>query len=357
MVLFFTNPDRYNGDWLSTLFDNAGAFAGDTGVPDVRSDGENSRPAFTSTGGNSLLEWHADKPYSTLQIHPLANDFRMGGRFLFESWPADPICILGVAAFQGSVQVCATVNPDGTLSIWRGVPGDVDATELKASTATLSLDTFYKLGFIGKVAQAGGMAEIWNGTSRFLTVPNDNTELQENFFWNGWVWGLVEDSAVNHIYGGDSYGHLLATGPAPEKIVASQYPRANGSQVGWTANTGVMYAAVDDGSPDGDITRVEALVSGQRFSVLQSATDALGTVYAMQDTVLVKNLVDDGTPLGMQFMNVDAGGLRTYGVIGIEDSDEYVARRRVYYQRQDDGEAMTPDYADGREPGVEVVVG
>lgn len=360
MVLLFDNPDRMSGLYLPKVYDHCGAFSGDTGTPDVRPDGENSRPAFTSTGGNSLLGHHAGKPNEP-GVNGGNARFVSQARFLWEAWPADPIAILGPLAFQGSVQNSAVINPDGTMSIYRGLPGA--GTELKAGVTALNLNTIYRIGYFTQVKSIGGMAEIWidtgSGQSRFLTYPTtetSNTEEQAGFFWNGGFLGLVEDCAVNHFLYGDDYGHLLGSGPDLDLEVLTQYAVATGSQIGWTPNsTYTIAGAVDDGTPDGDTSRVSSQNNGERFTVRMSDPGRSGDVLAMQDTALVKNMGPD-SPFGFQFLNGDASGLRTYGVNGVPSDGSYHGYRRLYYQRPDNGETITVDYATDRETGLELVV-
>lgn len=360
MVLHFDNPDRMSGLYLPKLYDHCTSYPGGSGTPDVRPDGESSRPAFTATGGDALLGHHVGKPGEP-GVNGGGASFVSQGRFLWEAWPADPVAILGPLAFQGSGQNSAVINPDGTMSIYRGIPGA--GTEIKAGVTALSLDTVYRIGYFTKVKKIGGFAEIWidtgSGQSRFLTYPvteTSDTEYQEGFFWDGGLLGLVDDCAVNHWLFGDDYGHLLGTGPELDLEVLTQYAARTGSQFGWTPNTGSIPTAVDDPTPDGDATRVSAQNNGERFTVGMSTPGRTTEVLALQDTVLVKNMGPD-SPFGYRWLNVDSAGLRSFPtVIGVPSDGEYHGARHLYYQRVDNGQAMSTDYATEREAGLELVV-
>ena len=287
MLLFAHNPDYYNTATLPYYWEFV-----DTGSPSgtagVRADGYLGRPALTSTGGHSyVIHW----PHWPPITDPGGKrEWRMGGRFRFESYPASPTMIMAANGWDGGFECQLVLNPDGTLSIYRG-----DLTEEIAgpSTAVLALDTTYKLGFKGYAARVGGKAEAyWNVGAlpvRVLSVQgNTASDGDHPVTWDACTYGLVEDSAVNHVYAIDSYGFL--NNLYPSLITKVLYPASNGSAIEWVPNTGTVPAALDDTVPDMDTTRIHADVDNAAYTV---AVDTLPTTYgiiAVQQTALVKNL-------------------------------------------------------------------
>ena len=257
----------------------------------------------------------------------------MGARFLFEAYPIAPVFIMAVVNVIGEIQLSVALNPDGTLSVYRGNL----ATELAVANRVLSLDTFYRIGFRGKVDRLTGTAEILLNRTAIARAPIGNTAESDVIPWAGCVWGLPEDCAVNHWYCGDAFGHhpdLL-----PDLIVKALFPLTTTGVDQWDSNSGPSPFAIDDPVQDGDITRLDA--SSDQDAFLVGLTDLVESpaIYAAQAVGLVKNTESD-VP-AFRFLH----GFNDLIVEGDVDwavpMSDYTVRRAMYWQSADGGEGWT----------------
>ncbi len=282
MILYGDNPDRFDTDTLPYYFDQVGSNDGSPApVPGVRADGYLGRPALTGVGGHAFVGIYPRLP----DINPLSlHQGFMGGRFLFESFPADPRFLFAFVTGGGQIQIMAVINPDGSLSIYRGFY----AEELKGTVATLSTDQFYRLGFSATMLQSNGRATIYNGLTPLLTFSGltANTEENPGFGWGGVVWGLPENCALSHYYVGDVFG-------TQQKIVPGFYADVRtvidaGAFVDWLPTAGTYESVLNVAPPD-FINTVQADVDLQRYSAQMDPIDNAGPFYGVQSTQLVRN--------------------------------------------------------------------
>ena len=285
MILFGDNPDRYDTDTLPYYWDQAGTNYSPGGTPGVRADGYLGRPALTGIGGHAFVGIYPRLP----DINP-GSKFKgfTGGRYLFESFPAEPEYLFAFVTGGGQIQIMAVINPDGSLSIYRGF----FAEELKGTVAPLSTDQFYRLGFTATMASSNGTATIWNGTTRLLTFAGltADTEEFEGFGWGGVVWGLPENCALSHYYVGDVFGTQPSIVPGFYADIRTV--TGAGSFVDWLPTAGT-YPTVLNVAPPDFINRLQADTDLQRFSAEMDAITNRGPFYGVQSTQLVRNGFSD----------------------------------------------------------------
>jgi hypothetical protein len=340
VILFAHNPDYYLTANIAIYWDDVGG----PGTPAVRADGYDGRPGLTGSGDHAYVRKYAGT-MGAPPIHPVGNEFRVGGRYLFESLPASPTGFISVINAIGVPNVQVVLNPDGTLSIYRGVD------EIKASATVLDLDTFYRIGFKGAVRRTGGYAEIYiNGV--LLTRFNGNTASTDVVQWDGIEFGLIEDSAVSHVYFGDNSGFL--TDLIPGLITKVIQPSADGTFEELTPSSGDdAFQMVDDSNPDGDTTTIDAADVGDRGTFTHDTLSATERIYAVQPTAVVK-AADDGP--GMRHIVVlDGAPYPGLGSTVHAPSTSYVACREMIYHLPDNGNAWSDDAVNAREYGVETV--
>ncbi len=207
----------------------------------------------------------------------------MGGRYLFESFPADPVFLHAVVTSGGEIELMSVLNPDGTLSIYRGFYVE----EIKGPTAApLLTDTFYRLGFTWFLDPTNGVARIWNGSSVLLGLANGATE-PSGFPWSGIVWGLPENCALSHYYWGDNYGHQPTI--IPSFFVRNLTVDSDGAFQEWPATAGSRADVLNVAPPD-FLETLQAPANLARFSQKMATLPSVNTIYLTQTTALVRNV-------------------------------------------------------------------
>ncbi len=281
MILYGDNPDQFDTDTLPYYFDQAGTAESPGGTPGVRADGYLGRPALTGIDGHAFVGIYPRLP----DINPASLDKGFtGGRYLFESFPASPQFLFAYVTGGGQIQIMSVINPDGSLSIYRGFY----AEELKGTVAVLNTDQFYRLGFTATLAQSNGTATIWDGNNRLLTFSGltANTEEFAGFGWRGVVWGLPENCALSHYYVGDVFGTQRTIVPGFYADIHTV--SAAGVFQDWIPTAGT-YPDVLNVAPPDFIERLQATIDRQRFSAQMTAITNSGPFYGVQSTQLVRN--------------------------------------------------------------------
>ncbi len=287
MLVFAHNPDYYNTATIGYYWEYVAGYGSPGGTPGVRADGYLGRNALTSTGGHSQAI-HIPR-YPPIAENNGRREWRLGCRYRFEdAFPADFPPLLTAHDANGDAQCQLVINPDGTLSIYRG-----DLTEEIAgpSTTALALDTTYRLGFRGYADRSAGYADAWIGGTRILRANGNTGRDGDRVEWSMCGYGLVEGCAVNHVYAIDSWGYL--NNLMPSLLVKVVYPDANGSLTDWEANTGTVPTAIDDAVPDLDTTRIGVYADQDAYTVAMEALEETAGIIAVQQTALVKNIITD----------------------------------------------------------------
>ncbi len=345
MLLFFHNPDAYTTGNLPLYWTGNATYGSAGGTPGVRADGYLGRPALTGVGGYGWVRFMPVNP----SIHPVGHDFRAGGRFLFESAPPSTQNIILVKNLVGSDdQISVALNTDMTLSIFRG------ASEIQTSNQVLALDTFYRIGFKGTVRRAGGTAEAWLGSTPIMKFAGD-TAAVDPVDWGGVEFGLVEDSAVNHIYIGDQFGHHPDL--IPGLLVKYVQPDGDGTFNQFTPDGAATIAeALDDADTDEDTTTAQAFAAGVRATMSMDDLDATAIIYAIQPTMVARTASQSGP--SVRHITIAEGGAPLPGYADVRHvlTGDYATYREMMYYKPEDGFGFYRDEFNAREFGVEAML-
>lgn len=217
--------------------------------------------------------------------------FATGCRFLVSDYPSVATVILAVTDAAGDIQASVVLNTDGTLSAYRG---DASGAELVTAAGTLTLDTFYDLGFKGEINAATGAVEIWLGESGdvetwtvYARIDAVNTQGGATSDWVGLYVGSTDETVTCHLYARNGAG--AATDLMPGWLVTVKFPTATGFLTDMLPNTGTRHEAIDDAVADDDTTYIYATDSGQSFSVeMDDLTSAFG-ILALDSVATVQN--------------------------------------------------------------------
>jgi hypothetical protein len=344
MLLGIDNPDYYDTATLPRYWWTE-KYESPEGTPAVRADGYGGAAALTAEDGAwTSVQQMPVRP----AVHPIAASQSggwLGARYLFEAYPDDPVMLFAMLAQDFSVQVSVSLNPDGSLSIWRGPM----TTELATSNTILPLDTFHRLWFKANVNSASGFAEV--GLNRTVIRRfSGNTRQDAGATLQGFLFGLPSDCAASHLYWGDIAG--FQPEPLPALLVRNQFPASDGTLQDWIpTGAGTMAEAIDDTVPDDDATRIDSALVGDAFTVHVDTLADAPLIYAVQSTVMIKKASED-TNEAFRFLTMRNGivgegqdaGFTTDPPGLIRDWDliaTYEGRRSIYHITPVDFQAWT----------------
>lgn len=280
MLLWLHNPDFYATADLSRVWSEAHA---DAIV--VSGDGYDGKNGLSASDTDAYVV-----KYLRGSDHA---GFAVGCRIRVDTLPAAAQMLLGVVEGNGTVQVCVSLNTDGTLSVWRGAM----TTLLATSTETVTIGTDHRLGFKGRVSLSTGEAEVHLDSTRdvenpIIQISDVNTEETDHGAWQGLLVGLTTDVVMSHMYALDGSGTV--TGLLHDLYVKTAFPAEDGDRAEWDPNTGTLPEAIDDPTPDDDTTYIEALALHRVYSVAMDSLDDAAHVYGAQLNVMVRNFADTG---------------------------------------------------------------
>lgn len=254
----------------------------------------------TGYGGGPALSGSSSSAYITaLFAPPQSPIFRIGTIAQIDALPGSDTVLIGVVDEAGgteTVQVCAVLHSDGTISLRRGAPGDPDGAEIAMSatalTDTYALSTQLAIGLKGEISHSRGSVELWIGTADdsttwapFVRVNGEvRTEVSGRDVWLGPYFGFTADTHVSNLYAFEGDGDLR-----PGMAIDGYLPTSD-VLTDWTPNTGTTVTGVtDDTVPDDDATYAESAAIGDRFAVgITSVTDRRVFV-GVRMTALIKN--------------------------------------------------------------------
>lgn len=193
----------------------------------------------------------------------------------------------------GTIQCSLVVNTDNTLSVVRST-----GTALTNGTSVFSFSsgTWYYIEFKVTIAdsisagtckvRANGVDIITVATGQDLKSTANATANSYSLGWIGNVAGIDPyfcdfyicdgTGSVNNDFLGDVRVDLLV-------------PTAAGNSTGWTPNTGVNYAAVDETAQDGDTTYVSASTPNTKDTYTFGNMPVSPTsIFAIQNVILAK---------------------------------------------------------------------
>lgn len=283
-LLWIGNPDRYLTANLPLFFDSAHASA------TVTASGYDSRPGWTASGVSGYV---TKAPRS--QVNTVT--FGFGGRIKLSGIPAVEKVIFAAIDGAGAMQASVSISTTGYLKLWRGNMSTLLATAL----APLTTAVWYRLGFTGTIAQAGGsLSAEWSTTSldgQNVRINNADTAQEAVAIWTGMYLGLSSDWIVSMAYILDGSGSQVAL--MPGLYVASLTPDSDlGSPYNEWEPTGsaTLFGAVDDANHDGDATKITSLSEvGARYAIgMSTLAPPQAVIRGIQQTAVARNVVDSG---------------------------------------------------------------
>jgi len=299
-VLWHHNPDRVSTATASQFWTTVHA---DVTVTASGYDGTQGYTASSANGVLTLL------PGGMFPTPTDTASFRFGGRFLVSALPAAAKVLLAALDPAGVIQVCVSLNVDGTVTIWRGNM----ATALVTSAQAVTVGTHFKLGFKGTINPVSGSAEVHlNSTAAApniaAQISGANTVSASSSFltWAGLQVGVTTVITAGHLYVIDGSGSVnnLVHGYR----VAALAPTGASNHSEWTAvGAATIWEALDDAAPDGDSTYASETTDDERFSVTTADLTATNTsaIYGVQVTNVVRNVAGGGTPSHIPFVYLD----------------------------------------------------
>lgn len=219
--------------------------------------------------------------------------FAVGCRFKVTTLPASAQILLGVVEADGIIQTCVSLNPDGTLTVWRG-PMD---TELQTTSALVTPNVWYRFGFKGIVSRANGEAEVHlNSTpdaeNIVAHISGGDTAFSDHIGWHGIYVGVASEMVSGHYYAVDGYGPT--SGLIHGLLVTTLFPDAAGDYDEWDKSGGTLPEVLDDMNPDDDSTHISTDTIGSRYATELAALATTSVIHGVQQNVHVKNTPDSG---------------------------------------------------------------
>jgi len=296
MLLYMRNPDR-SSTADEPLFWTLGGGELHADVTVEPTDG------YDGTAG-----WRSSDPAAYGIKYPRAvldnRSFAVGIRVNLDSLPGVDTVVLAAVDDAGNMQCSASINDDGTMSIWRGTMD----SELVRSEDALDTSTDYRVGFMGSVDHSGGDLEIYVNGEVFIRINNEDTAQETSNTWRGVYVGFHEDWVASHFYIVDGSGSQ--TGLIHGAYVKVFGPDANGTHTAWPPlGAASAYQAIDDTDPDADATRiVSPAIVGTRYTVSMSTLAATLAIYGAQLSAMARNLPSSGLGSPSHELVVMSGG-------------------------------------------------
>jgi hypothetical protein len=277
MLLFHDTPDYYTTALMSRYWDTVHADA----IVDPN-DGYGGGGAISASSANGyVIKYHDQTGQSA---------FSAGMRFKATSNPGADKAILAVVDAAGTIQVCLALESDGKLAVYRGAL----SAQLGITTDAIDLSTQLDIGFKGVVGSVGGSAEVWLGTAgdssswtRVIAISGENTAGGSGEVHRGLYVGSTTVTFSSHLYLRDGQG--ADTDVKPGHKVTAYRPTSNGVFTGYAANSGSMYAAIDDTAADDDTTYIQTSTQNASFTVGLGSVSSAGVIYGVEAIHVVKN--------------------------------------------------------------------
>lgn len=260
----------------------------------------NSLRILTATGGNRYC--HATKTLS-----PVDPTTCIAGCAI-----RVPAGVIGASSIQvmglkdgATTQVGLRVNPDLTLSVFRGTHGS-SPTVLGTTSATLTAGSFGFIEWSVLIHPSAGTTTVRLNGAAALTLTGQNTRSTAASQWTSFVLGMDSIAANSYLGSPQNIDHddiyiVDASGAAPWNAflgdcrVDARLPTGAGATTAWTPSTGSNWQNVDDAAPDDDTTyNSSATVAQTDTFVVQDAPVVGATIYGVQHCVSLKKS-DAGT--------------------------------------------------------------
>ena len=199
------------------------------------------------------------------------------------------IAPIAVLSDSGTIQTCLIVNANNTLSVCRGSTSTVLAT----STFTLPTNVWVHVEWKTTLNNTAGSYEVRiNGSAKIGPTTNANTISTANSTANqigvtggtGSVNFNFDDIIIYDGQATDAAGNPDIHDFIGDCSLTWLMPNGAGTYTNFTADSGSNYARVNEATPDGNTSYVEASTVGTKDSYL--LTDLAGTVTNVKSVAL-----------------------------------------------------------------------
>ncbi len=246
--------------------------------------------------------WTASSADAYLVRFPVGVDTREFGfvvRLYIDSLPGSDAIILGAVdapplGSPGSplLQVCAVLNTDGTMSIYRG---DVaTGTLLATSSSAVPTGAHVRLGFSGTIDPSNGSATVWLGIDGdpdetlqpLVQVGGVSTDDTGSGRRRGVYMGGTPDLVTSHLY--TQGGGTLPNNP----LATVLYPGADTSLQDWSMEPDTADDLVDvisDVTPNDEDDYGFASAVGDSFAVTHETMPDLAGILGVRSVATVRS--------------------------------------------------------------------
>lgn len=302
--------------------------------------------------------WTASSEGAYAVKFPADVDQRSFGQVIrcqIDSLPSSPVTLLGVVDAPGLgspetplVQCSAVLNPDGTMSIYRG---DASGTVLATSITEVPTGSHVRIAFSGTVDPVSGTATVWLGETdgtplvAIAQVGGANTDATGSGLRRGVYMGGAPSIFTSYFY--TQGAGTLPNDPLCDVVL----PSVDSDLQEWTtipASDPVNMAAVTDETPANDDTDYGvAFDAGARYALQMGTVPDRSRILGVRVVPLVKLVVLAPdlpvTELAGTFavlVRNSAGGINV-GEVRTVTGDEWVGVDRVWPVNPFTGEPFT----------------
>lgn len=302
--------------------------------------------------------WTASSEGAYAVKFPADVDQRSFGQVIrcqIDSLPSGPVTLLGVVDAPGLgspetplVQCSAVLNPDGTMSIYRG---DASGTVLATSITEVPTGSHVRIAFSGTVDPVSGTATVWLGETdgtplvAIAQVGGGNTDATGSGQRRGVYMGGAPDIFTSYLY-------CQGAGTLPANPLCDiVQPNQDSGLQDWTTyptSSPVDMAAVTDEAPANDDSDygVAPAVDAQYALEMDPISTSRLQILGVRLVVLVERIVppEPDAPLAGTFtplMRSKGGGVSLGDVRTISDS-EWIGVDQSWAVNPFTGDPFTP---------------
>jgi hypothetical protein len=236
--------------------------------------------------------------------------FALTCRLWVDSAPAGQKKFMGVTTIDGSFLTHLTVNPDLTVSVWKGSNTLPAGVEVQASAITVVPGMWNRFGMVGRTNQVDGEIEVHMNSGQgqenvILRIDGFDSVGTSDSDWKGVYYGVSPTLFLGHLCAYSSYEPIEGLHGA---FVRSYKGQTVGRLDDLAANVGTSVTATDDDDPDDDTTIITG-ADGDEFSLYMDTLDAAAVtaVRGVQLTSVARNLTDDPVPAFDPLAIIDNG--------------------------------------------------
>lgn len=252
---------------------------------------------------------------------------------------------------DNSTQCSAYFLTDGAIIVKRG---GSTGTELGRSAAgVLVASTWQYWEIVFKLADSGGVVEVWADGTRVLNLTSQDTRQTGTNAITMVEWHLCSAASGALTQITDLYVIDRNTSGLQDRLgdcrVDVILPDGAGNATEWTPNAGSNYDRVDDASPDDDTTYVYASVNEKKdlYAFAACPSDG-GPIIAVQERARWRKT--DAGGRNVRHLVRSGGSNYESGLIALTDS--YIFNSKIWEQNPADSQNWEPTDIDNAEFGM-----